>query len=75
METTLELAADSISQIPRRRDINLPRHLLQDLPQLSFQRTMMTFGSLPEALDHGVVQPTYQDLAHNHLPGLTSKER
>jgi hypothetical protein len=68
MGTALELAADSISKIPRRRDINLPRNVLQDLPQLGFQRAMMTFGSLPEPLDDGVVQPTYQDLAHEYPP-------
>jgi hypothetical protein len=64
VRAALNPASDSISQIQRGRDINLPRHLLQDLSQLGFQRAMMALGSLLEPLDYAVVQPTYQDLTH-----------
>jgi hypothetical protein len=62
-----ELAADSIREDPRFRDVNLARNLLQDVAQLGLQRAMMPFGSQPETLDDSVISPTYQVLAHKLL--------
>jgi hypothetical protein len=44
-----------IRQISRRCDVDLLRHLLQDLTQLGLQRAMVAFGSLLKPLDDSVI--------------------